>query len=61
MQRYTISTCKFKEMLKKLWDNYQYPLVQGFFWIVDGQYDPPEQNTSLVLNISAQLSAAPQV
>lgn len=61
MQRYTISTCKFKEMLKKLWDNYQYPLVQGFFWIVDGQYDPPEQNTSLVLKISAQLSAAPQV
>lgn len=45
----------------RFWDNNQYPLVQGFFLIVLGQYDPAEQNTSVLLKISAQESAPPQV
>jgi len=35
--------------------------LQGFFTIVEGQKDPDEQNTSLLLVISAQISAPPQV
>lgn len=58
---HTHTTCKFKDKVLKVWDNYQYPLLQGFFWMLDGQYDPPEQNTSLLLKTSAHLSAPPQV
>jgi hypothetical protein len=45
----------------KFRDNYQYPRLQGIFWILDGQYDPAEQNISPLLKISAQTSAPPHV
>ena len=58
----TYETNKILQLLnQEFWDNYQYPLLQGIFLTVDGQYDPAEQNTSLVLKISAQVSAPPQV
>lgn len=39
----------------------EYPLAQGTFRVVVGQYDPAEQKTSLLLLISAQTFAPPQV
>lgn len=39
----------------------QYPLLQLIFSVVVGQYDPSEQNTSLLLPTSAQILAPPQV
>jgi|APAra0007618407_1042631.scaffolds.fasta_scaffold03921_3 hypothetical protein len=38
-----------------------YPLSQGTFWVVVGQYDPAEQNTSPLDLISAHTFAPPQV
>lgn len=60
-QEIKLATRDSKDKCKKFWDNSLYPLLQGIFWIVDGQYDPAVQNTSLLLWISAQASAPPQV
>ena len=39
----------------------QYPLLQELLCVVVGQYDPAEQNISLLLTTSAHLLAPPQV
>ena len=39
----------------------EYPLSQGTFRVVVGQYDPAEQKTSPLLLISAHTFAPPQV
>lgn len=60
MHYHLAASSSHKHKLIELQDENQYPLLQMYFFMVEGQYDPGEQNKSILL-ASVQTSAPPQV